>query len=162
MKFHEKYLWLGAFVIMGAVIHQQYTANNNLSYIIQSYELESQIQDRQLMDISSQIRMTQAEEYNKGFENGRTQAAITLMEGGSLNGYTEGYHAALSQFGSDPLVYPQSSQDYLLDALVDSLSAESDIEETYLEIIDLLLSSTDVEVPEDVPSFPKSETSQTK
>jgi hypothetical protein len=110
MRFQEKYLLIGAVLIMMAVIHQQYTANNSLSHLLKAYELEAQIQDRQLIDISSQIRTTQAEEYNKGFEHGKTQAAITLMNGKSLNGYTEGYHAAISQFGDSPATYPVPSE----------------------------------------------------
>ena len=101
MKIQEKYLWLGALLIMGAVIHQQYTTNNNLSFLLKTYDAEDKIQDRQLLDLHSQISSSRAEEYNRGFEQGKTQAAITLMKGDSLANYADGYHAALDQFDGD-------------------------------------------------------------
>jgi|TARA_B110000196_G_C20981819_1_gene583771 hypothetical protein len=146
MKIQEKYLWLGALLIMGAVIHQQYTTNNNLSFLLKTYDAEDKIQDRQLLDLHSQISSSRAEEYNRGFEQGKTQAAITLMKGDSLANYADGYHAALDQFDGD-LSYDAE----ILQALKSIDTDWEDIEKDYLEIIDLLLTSYDQELEQIVP-----------
>jgi hypothetical protein len=158
MRFQQKYLLIGAVLIMMAVIHQQYTANNNLSHLLKAYELEAQIQDRQLIDISSQIRTTQAEEYNKGFEHGKTQAAITLMNEESLNGYTEGYHAAIDQFDGKLAVNPfeekfDEDYKYALEILSESIKREENIEKAYLEIIEMITSTE--EDQHELPDLPE-------
>ena len=153
MKFHEKYLWLGAILIMSAVIHQQYAANNNLSFLLKTHELEDAIQDRQLSDLMNQIRVSDADGFNRGFDQGKLQASITLMNGDSLSNYADGYHAAISQFGYldepspfDPATKP-NTEDYLIDLLIDSMQNEVDTEEAYLEIIEMLVDLPDQELP---------------
>ena len=108
---------------------------------------------------------TQAE-YSKGFENGRTQAGVALAQGGSLYNYTDGYHAAVSQFADQsslevskailteldtlrkmvPRLINQvnemnESEGYVLDILLETLNKDMEMEEDYLEIIDDLLSN---------------------
>ena len=146
MKLQEKYLWLGALLIMGAVIHQQYTTNNNLSFLLKTYDAEDKIQDRQLVDLHSQISTFRAEDYNRGFEQGKTQAAITLMNGDSLANYADGYHAALDQFDGD-LSYDAE----ILQALKSIDTDWEEIESDYLEIIDLLLTPYDEDLEEITP-----------
>ncbi len=36
-------------------------------------------------------------EYNKGFQDGKTHALVSVIHEGEINSYAEGYHAALSQ-----------------------------------------------------------------
>ena len=153
MKFHEKYLWLGALLIMGAVIYQQYTQNANLSFLLKTYELEDGIQDRQLADLMGQIRVSDADGFNRGFDQGKLQTSITLMNGDSLANYADGYHAAISQFGDfeepspfDPATKPKS-EDYLMDLLIDSMQNEAATEEAYLEIIEMLVNLPDPALP---------------
>ena len=129
----ERYLWIGALIVAFAMFNYQYNSTETISYLLKSYELEGDIQDRQIMDLITQNRVVQSEEYNRGFEAGRTQAAIAFMDEGSLYNYSHGYHAAIDQFG-DSLKNPfseekdSSSNDYAFDLLLDLLQSESDTE----------------------------------
>lgn len=141
MKIQEKYLWLGAIIIAIAFTYQEHLENNNLSSILKTYELECRIQDRQLVDLNSQIRAIEAEQYNRGFEAGKTQAAITLMSGDSLVNYSDGYHAAVDQFGDfshNPFEEPSKPIEEELKELLDSLDKVVEVEQDYIEIIELL------------------------
>ena len=64
--------------------------------------------------------------------------------GRSLYTYADGYHAAISQFG---IANPDGhglSQDFLLELLLDTLDNNESADETYLDIIDNLVSEKDV------------------
>ena len=166
MKIQERYLWIGAIILIAFVANDQSSKNENLRTLITTYDLETDIQDAQLTDFSQQMDVAKQMEYDKGFENGRTQAGIVLAQGGSLYNYTDGYHAAVSQFGDEvaldvskalvtelntlrkmvPRLLNQineinESEDYVLDMLLDALDTDMDVEEDYLEIIDHLLSN---------------------
>jgi len=165
MKIQERYLWIGALLMVGFMAHDQSSKNDNLRTLITTYDLETNIQDAQLADFSQQVDAAKQAEYSKGFEDGRTQAGIALVQGGSLYNYADGYHAAVSQFGEEvglevsqailteldtlrkmvPRLLNQinettQNEAYVLDMLLESLDGEIDVEEDYLEIIDLLLS----------------------
>ena len=146
MKIQERYLWIGAILLMGFVAHNQSLKNDNLRTLITTYDLETNIQYAQLTDITQQIDIARQGAYNEGFEAGKTQAAVVLMNGESLYDYTEGYHAAVGQFG---VVDPNGqglSQDFLLELLLDTLEQDADSESTYLDIIEDLLSNKDSEL----------------
>jgi hypothetical protein len=156
MKIQEKYLLIGVAVIALAFTYQESQENKNLSSILKTYELECRIQDRQLVDLNSQIRVIEAEQYNRGFEAGKTQAAITLMNGDSLVNYSEGYHAAVDQFGGEVAVNPfeeKSDEEYkyALEILSESIKREEDIEKSYLEIIEMLTSTKEEYELPDLP-----------
>jgi len=169
MKIQERYLWIGAVILIAFVANNQASNSDNLRTLITTYDLESNIQDAQIADFSQQLAQAEQAEYSKGFEDGRTQAGIALVQGGSLYNYTDGYHAAVSQFGEEaalevseailtelntlrkmvPRLLNQvneinemnADEDYLLDMLLDSMDRDMDVEEEYLEIIDHLLSN---------------------
>ena len=169
MKIQERYLWIGAIILIAFVANNQSSHNDNLRALITTYELEGNIQDAQLADFSQQMDVATQAEYSKGFENGRTQAGVALAQAGSLYNYTDGYHAAVSQFADQsslevskailteldtlrktvPRLLNQvnemnqldADEDYLLDMLLDSMDTDMDVEEEYLEIIDHLLSN---------------------
>ena len=150
MKIQEKYLLIGVAVIAIAFSYQESQENKNLSSILKTYELECRIQDRQLVDLNSQIRVIESEQYNRCFEAGKTQAAITLMNGDSLVNYSEGYHAAVDQFGGDlknPFEADSEADSHSLDILLDSVQKGIDLEESYLEIIEMLVAE-DNELPD--------------
>ena len=63
--------------------------------------MESEIQDSQIMDFSQEVSSIKSSEYQKGFEDGRSQAGIALVNGRPMLDYADGYHAALTQFSDD-------------------------------------------------------------
>lgn len=98
MQIQERYLWIAGIILAGFVIQGQSKKNDDLKTIITSYELESEIQSSQIMDFSQEVTSIKSNEYRKGFEDGRSQAGIALVNGRPMLDYAEGYHAALSQF----------------------------------------------------------------
>ena len=53
------------------------------------------------MDFSQEVTSIKSNEYRKGFEDGRSQAGIALINGRPMLDYADGYHAALAQFTED-------------------------------------------------------------
>ena len=98
MPIQERYLWIAGIILAGFVIQGQSKKNDDLKTIITSYELESEIQSSQIMDFSQEVTSIKSNEYRKGFEEGRSQAGIALVNGRPMLDYADGYHAALSQF----------------------------------------------------------------
>ena len=98
MPIQERYLWIAGIILAGFVIQGQSKKNDDLKTIITSYELESEIQSSQIMDFSQEVTSIKSNEYRKGFEDGRSQAGIALVNGRPMLDYADGYHAALSQF----------------------------------------------------------------
>lgn len=98
MPIQERYLWIAGIILAGFVIQGQSKKNDDLKTIITSYELESEIQSSQIMDFSQEVTSIKSNEYRKGFEDGRSQAGIALVNGRPMLDYADGYHAALAQF----------------------------------------------------------------
>jgi hypothetical protein len=97
MKITERYLWIAAIILGGFMFQSQQDNNKNLQTLLQSYAVETNIQNAQINDFSSQLAVVTAESYSQGFEAGKTQAGVALARGESLYDYTEGYHAAIGQ-----------------------------------------------------------------
>jgi hypothetical protein len=97
MKINERYLWIAGVILVGFAFQSQLNNNATLKTLLQSYEVETNIQNAQINDFSTQAAVIRAESYSEGFEAGKTQAGIALARGGSLYDYTEGYHAAIGQ-----------------------------------------------------------------
>ena len=83
--------------IESPVVQSQLDNSTTLRTLLQSYEVETNIQNAQINDFSTQMAVVRAESYSEGFEAGKSQAGIALARGGSLYDYTEGYHAAIAQ-----------------------------------------------------------------
>lgn len=98
MKISERYLWIGALIVSAFFVQGKLVHIDRLSLIIESYKLEGEIQNSQISDFHQQLLTYKSAEYNKGFENGRTQAGVAFSQGRPMLGYSDGYHAALKQF----------------------------------------------------------------
>lgn len=142
MNIKERTFWIIAIIALLFFAQDQSQRFSNLDVLIKTYELESNIQHSQLMDFNHQMNQASRLEYDRGFEDGRTQAAIALMNDKALYDYADGYHAALSQF-SEPETPLDLDQDVLLDLLISSLGVESNSTEMYLEIISDLIADSE-------------------
>lgn len=98
MKISERHLWIGALIVSVFFVQGKLGHIDRLDLIIESYSLEAEIQNSQISDFRQQLLTSQSAEYNKGFENGRTQAGVAFSQGRPMLGYSDGYHAALKQF----------------------------------------------------------------
>jgi len=98
MQIQERYLWIAGIILTGFIIQGQSKNNEDLKTLITSYQLESKIQDAQILDFSQGLEVIKGNEYVKGFEEGRAQAGIAFSNGRPMLDYADGYHAALAQF----------------------------------------------------------------
>ncbi len=138
MKITERYLWIAGFILAGFVIENQLSNNNNLQTLLITYDAESKIQEGQINDFSQQLSLARDSSYSKGFEDGRTQAGVILAHKSSLYSYTDGYHAALSQFGIADEYGKGLTKDFVYDLLLEMLKQDDETETSYLELLDLL------------------------
>ena len=101
MKIQERYLWIAAIILCAFIAQDQSKKNGDFEILIKSYELESQVQSSQIVDMLQSSLSAQSSEYLKGFESGRSQAGIALVNGRPMLDYADGYHAALEQFSEN-------------------------------------------------------------
>lgn len=71
---------------------------SDLTTIIDNQKLERSILKSQIQELVYNLQLQEHEIYNKGFEAGKTQMGIAMINGDALVDYKDGYHAALSQF----------------------------------------------------------------
>jgi hypothetical protein len=118
MKMHERYLWIGALIVSAFVVQGKIDQLDRLDSLIETYKLESQIQNAQINDFHQELQLSKGVEYTKGFEEGRSQAGIAFANGFPMLDYADGYHAALSQFATKEL----SEEDQLLKDLKEDIA----------------------------------------
>ena len=103
-----------------AAIHYLDVVERN-AFLIRTYEAETKIMTAQVLDMMHQRRINDATEYQKGFEAGKTQTAISFLHSESLVNYSDGYHAAVGQFGVANPHYRSREEQALLDELEEDL-----------------------------------------
>jgi len=111
-------------IFVGYVIVSFKHENENLKFLLSTYNVETHIQRSQLTDVLHSQHQARAEEYNRGFENGRTQAAIGLMDKEALFDYADGYHAAIEQMGDVSMVMPDIADAELEKELLEELDKD--------------------------------------
>ena len=139
MNIKERAFWFFGILAVFLFTQEQSNKVSNLETLITTYELESNIQHSQLMDFDQQINQACRLEYEKGFEAGKTQSAIVLMNKEALYDYADGYHAALSQFDPDNSYGDSLSSYEILDLLISTLESDSNSTEIYLDMISDLI-----------------------
>lgn len=118
MKMHERYLWIGALIVSAFMVQGKMDQLDRLNSLLETYKLESQIQNAQINDFHQELEISKGVEYTKGFEEGRSQAGIAFANGLPMLDYADGYHAALSQFVTKEL----SEEDQLLKDLEEDIA----------------------------------------
>ena len=118
MKINERYLWIGALIVSAFVVQGKIDQVDRLGSIIETYKLESQIQNAQINDFHQELQISKGVEYAKGFEDGRSQAGIAFANGRPMLDYADGYHAALSQF----VTQKPSEEDQLIQELEEDIA----------------------------------------
>tara|TARA_R110002020_G_scaffold32638_1_gene100141 strand:- start:1873 stop:2241 length:369 start_codon:yes stop_codon:yes gene_type:complete len=118
MKIHERYLWIGALIVSAFMVQGKIDQLDRLDSLLETYKLESQIQNAQISDFHQELQLSKGVEYTKGFEDGRSQAGIAFTQGRPMLDYADGYHAALSQFVTKEL----SEEDQLLKDLEEDIA----------------------------------------
>ena len=91
-------------VAIASTLYAYTTHNQNqqLETLVNISDVESRITQSQVLDLISQLSLARTTEYQRAFEEGRTQMGLSLMEGKSMANYSDGYHHALTQFSDFP------------------------------------------------------------
>jgi hypothetical protein len=101
MKNKERIIWAVALLFIGIMLDRTLSKLNSSDILSKNYELSFKIQQDQILEFYNHLEITKSSEYEKGFNQGKLQAMLALMDNKSLIEYSEGYHAALSQFSID-------------------------------------------------------------
>ena len=108
MKITERYLWIGAVILVAFAFQNQVNTSNNLETLLKTYDLETTIQKSEIVDFNNQLHAARDNSYVRGFEAGKTQAGIALAKDESLYDYKDGYHAALTQQVEESAIFEVS------------------------------------------------------
>jgi hypothetical protein len=143
----ERIFWIVGAGLIAFFAENQMKRVDDLHILLTTHEIESNIQEAQLLDFSQQLDIAIQAEYSKGFEDGKTQAGVALAQGDSLYNYTDGYHAALSQFNSAEITFHTKfanhdarnfNEDDLLNLLIKSLVDRNASQASYRNIAALI------------------------
>ena len=78
-----------------------------LELILGNQLTANRILKSQVEELVYTVDLKENEIYNRGFEAGKTQLGVALMNGKAMIGYKEGYHAAVDQFSEVEISTPR-------------------------------------------------------
>jgi hypothetical protein len=139
MNVKERLFWMATVILVVLLAQQKSGKVDDLEFLVTTYQLESNIQNSQILDFSQQLSVSRDSSYMYGFEAGRTQASIVLMNKDSLYNYSDGYHAAISQLGGPDSGSQNLVEESLLELLLETFELGGDASQGYLEIISDLI-----------------------
>jgi len=131
----ERVFWIIGGGLIAFFAENQMKRLDDLQTLLTTYQMEANIQNAQIADFSQQLNSAKDFAYSKGFEDGKTQASIAFVHGGTLYNYSDGYHAAISQFGVADPNGSGLSQDFLLEMLLDSLSSNKETDNEFIDTL---------------------------
>ena len=132
----ERILWIVGAGLIAFYAENQMKSVDGLQVLLTTYQMEASIQNAQIGDFSQQLNSAKDSSYSRGFEHGKTQASVAFVHGDTLYNYSDGYHAAISQFGIADPNGQGLSQDILLDMLLSSFPDESNETEDLIISVD--------------------------
>lgn len=142
MNHKERIIWTLTMVnllvlcFFGGVYFYNYQESRikDFQFLLRTYDAETNILEAQLADVINETEVRSSQSYQKGFEDGRTQAGIAFLYDGSLQDYGDGYHAALSQWGNDNPFIATMSDDEAVSLLMEILSKDNSNEKGLNEV----------------------------
>ena len=88
--------------LFGVVCYMLVSNSNEVSrleFLVTTFQTEKSLNDSYVTELNSRIRGIENEAYNRGFSDGEIKTGIAFMNDEALASYSDGYHAAISQFG---------------------------------------------------------------
>ena len=129
----ERILWIVGAGLIAFHAENQLKRVDDMQTLLTTYQMETHIQDQQVEDFAQQLYASDKSEYNRGFEDGKTQAAVVLMNKGSLYNYSDGYHAAISQLENTEGGFGDQA---IIDLLLSDSFEDNKTEDTLTDRID--------------------------
>ena len=93
--------------LMTHLLIVSFERNATVSGVLDTQIGANRILKSQVEELVYTVELRESEIYNRGFEAGKTQMGLALMNNEALAGYKEGYHAALEQFGDTAGTWPK-------------------------------------------------------
>jgi hypothetical protein len=93
----ERMIWMLILVLAVMHIDTKQGEINNLKALNESNQISHRLQSDQITEMLLGYDELGRSEYNKGFQDGKTHALVSVIHEGEINSYAEGYHAALSE-----------------------------------------------------------------
>ena len=75
--------------------------NSKLDFLLETYKAETRIQSSEIFSLQNSLFTQGNLQYQKGFEDGKTQMGFAFISGNNMFNYSDGYHTAIRQFGSE-------------------------------------------------------------
>ena len=98
---NKKILWISLIVFsVGFACVEKYF-NTKLEFLLETYKAETRIQSSEIMSLQNSLFSQANIEYQKGFEDGKSQMGFAFMNGNMMFNYSDGYHAAIKQFNTE-------------------------------------------------------------
>jgi len=133
MKITERISYIGAIILLLFYSDRKNAQVESLELLDKTNQLSSSMQFDQILEMNSKISEVSENQYNKGFEDGKTHAMIASVFGDNLYDYADGYHAALSQFD-----FNKKSDKDIYNTILEILEINSLMEEDYQDLLNIL------------------------
>ena len=134
MNNKERLIWLLAAILGGFLYNTQSNKLNDFEMMEAQYRLSSSIKSDQILDLMHEVNNARDGYYQQGFEDGKSHAMISAVKGDHLYDYSDGYHAALSQFDMNQKL--ENKDDEIYNLFMDALDQISDSEDNYNNLLD--------------------------
>jgi hypothetical protein len=134
MNNKERLIWLLAAILGGFLYNTQSNKLNGFEIMEAQYRLNSSIKSDQILDLMYEVSNARDGHYQQGFEDGKSHAMISAVKGEHLYGYSDGYHAALSQFDTNQKLGNKDNEIHKL--FMNALDQISDLEDGYNDLLD--------------------------
>ena len=135
MKYSERILWLLVIIVLSLFCDRKMSKIDNLESLLTSYNLNSQIKSDQIIDLMNQMHVSNSNQYNLGYEEGKTYSMIASIKNEDLHDYAEGYHAAIKQIQSKDYA---SDSDEIYNLFLKTLDMLDDSDHEYNKLLDTL------------------------
>jgi hypothetical protein len=94
----ERMIWMLLLILSVMYIDRKEAKIDSLEILDKNNQLTSKVQSDQIADMLLDYESLSRSEYNKGFEDGKAHALVSVIYEQEINSYADGYHSALSQF----------------------------------------------------------------
>ena len=114
MNNRERYIWIGIFVLSAMFCDRKMAQIEGLEMLNNGNKLNSEIKSDQINELILKISESNSNGYKRGFEEGKAHAMIATVNGKSVYGYSDGYHAAINQLSEEILKPLESKVSHLI------------------------------------------------
>ena len=137
MNNKERLAWLLSLVIVVLFADRKLAQIERLETLDKHRQVSAEIQRDQFLELSQNMNEIISNKHKEGFELGKTQALVASLNKENVLDYSEGYHAALSQFNFDENANHLNSNKDTYELIVKLLDANNQSLDNYKDLLDM-------------------------